>query len=150
MTYQDDVKLFMRLGGQEYADKLTVHKCPPDLSNTVYTAWKFVKRAMTWASARPTPATLSIRLLSEETAETVQAISHDNIEEIADGLVDIVYIVMGIANRYGIDFDAVWSEVHSANLSKFPEGVAVRDSAGKVIKPPNWCPPDIAGALGIK
>ncbi|NKS98824.1 hypothetical protein GS498_20955 [Rhodococcus hoagii] len=65
--------------------------------------------------------------------------------ETVDGVVDTTYIVMGIANRFGFDFDAAWGEVHSSNLAKFPGGVAVLDATGKLKKPEGWLPPDRIG-----
>lgn len=148
--YQDDVKLFMRLGGQEYPEKLTVLASPHYGFAVMDAAEELESQAYQWSKTSPSPVSLSTRLLAEEISETFCAMYNDDIEEIADGLVDIVYIVMGIANRYGIDFDACWREVHSANLAKFPEGKAELDSAGEIIKPPNWTPPNIFRALGIE
>ena len=148
MTYQNDVKLFMRLGGQEYADKLTVHQFT-GWNTVVYDLLEACDSAELLAAEHPGPASLSIRLLVEEVHETLAAIIGEDIKEIADGLVDIVYIVMGIANRYGIDFDACWREVQNANIAKVADGVEL-DSAGKIQKPAGWVGPDIAGALGIK
>ena len=152
MTYQDDVKLFMWLGGQEYADELTEHPTvAASMAEDVITcAAELHQAAVSWTRWEQTPQALSARLLVEEVEETLIGIVDGEIEEIADGLVDIVYIVMGIANRYGIDFDACWSAVHSANVAKFPFGKAERDASGKILKPEGWTPPDIAGALGIK
>lgn len=148
MSYQDDVKLFMRLGGQEYADELTMHEFS-GWNTVAYDLMEACDSAELLTAEHPGPTSLSIRLLVEEVRESVDAIIAEDIEEIADGLVDIVYIVMGIANRYGIDFDACWTEVQNANIAKFPYGEVNLDASGKILKPTGWEPPNIKKALGI-
>lgn len=52
------------------------------------------------------------------------------------------------ADLYSIPFDAVWNEVHAANMRKvWPDGTVHYREDGKVIKPPNFRDPDIAGVL---
>lgn len=87
---------------------------------------------------------LARRLMVEEFDETTRAMMWGDLPEIADGMVDLIYVVMDAAVAYGIDLPAVWELVQAANMEK--EGGATR-ADGKILKPPGWVPPDVAGAL---
>lgn len=64
----------------------------------------------------------------------------------ADALADITYVVIGAALEWGIPLDLVFDEVHRSNMTKTPGHF--RDD-GKIIKGPDYSPPNIAGALAI-
>ena len=70
-----------------------------------------------------------------------------NLPEIADALGDIDYVVAGTRLQLGIKGVAVADAIHEANMNKAPGGVVIRDEFGKVRKPANWTPPDIASVL---
>lgn len=71
-----------------------------------------------------------------------------DIVETADALADLTYVIYGMALECGIDLDAVLAEVHRSNRSKLmPDGSVKRRSDGKILKGPNFTPPDIAGTL---
>lgn len=71
-----------------------------------------------------------------------------DVVEAADALGDLVYVVYGMALESGIDLDAVLAEIHRSNLSKLmPDGTVRRREDGKVLKGPNFSPPDIARVL---
>ena len=89
---------------------------------------------------------LRIRLHDEEMGELQAAMERDDLIEIADGIADVIVVVAGTAAAYGIDLDAVFAEVHRSNMSKVADGL--KDEGGKIIKGPNYSPPDIAGVLG--
>lgn len=104
-------------------------------------------------------AELRIKLISEESKETVDALSivkwamergvpfdESDIAEIADGLADTMFVCIGTAIRLGIDLPEVWNRVCEANLKKFGEGSS-RRADGKVQKPPGWQHPDILGVI---
>lgn len=67
-----------------------------------------------------------------------------DIEDVADSLADIAYVVLGAAVTWGIPLGAVFEEVCRANDDKV--GGPVRED-GKRLKPPGWKGPDIAGVL---
>lgn len=67
-----------------------------------------------------------------------------DIEAVADGLADLIYVAVGAALSFGIPLERVWTEVQSANMRKV--GGPVR-SDGKRGKPPGWTPPDIHKAV---
>lgn len=62
----------------------------------------------------------------------------------ADALADLMYVVAGAAVEWGIPLKEVFDEVHRSNMTK--EGGGYR-ADGKVMKGPNYSPPDIAGVL---
>jgi predicted HAD superfamily Cof-like phosphohydrolase len=84
------------------------------------------------------------RLLEEECEETIAAMVHGNLVEVADGLADLIYVALGTALEYGIDLDPVFKEVHRSNMDKIPGNLR---EDGKILKPEGWQPPDIAGVL---
>jgi predicted HAD superfamily Cof-like phosphohydrolase len=94
----------------------------------------------------------------------------------ADALADLAYVMEGTAISMGINMTPIAEEVHRANMAKLPSYVAAKDAThrvyeptrpgvpaeivqavndavpikrpdGKIMKPPNWQPPDIEGEL---
>lgn len=68
--------------------------------------------------------------------------------EVARELADVVYVAYGTALLAGIDLDAALREVHRANMQKVREGV--RRSDGKILKGPNFKPPDMTRAVSSR
>ena len=116
-----------------YADVLAFHAkfCPHLIGST---------------PAVPDRATDNLRreLWNEESIETIDAMNRGDLPNVADGIVDLIYVLIGAAATYGIDLRPVWDAVHAANMSK--EGGGTR-ADGKILKPPGWEPPDVAGIL---
>ena len=101
-----------------------------------------------------------------------------NLEQIADGTGDLRYVLCGLDIVLGIDSDAVDREIHASNMSKLghdgkpilnycaacgsetgencksPQGCAPgidsHKPIGKVLKGPNYYPPDILTAIGYE
>lgn len=90
--------------------------------------------------------------------------------DLADGIGDLIYVLVGQANAYGIPLAAVWREIQRANMGKLwtveeaklrnstdicevtpiydqarsPHRLwSVRSADGKVRKPPSFTPPNI-------
>lgn len=90
-------------------------------------------------------------LLAEELDELASALDAKDIVAIADALADAVYVLYGTAWTFGIDLDEVFAEVHRANMSKLgPSGEAFRRADGKVLKGPEYEPPDVGRVLGLE
>lgn len=87
---------------------------------------------------------LRLALIREEFDELQAAVAARDITGIADGIVDMMYVLTGMALVYGLPLDEVWSEVHATNMAK--TGGAIRDD-GKILKPEGWRPPDVRGLL---
>lgn len=116
-----------------FADVLEFHqKLAPQLVGT------------TPAVPGPRACDLRMGMVTEEFEELGAAWNDDDLPQIADALADLVYVVLGMAVSYGIDLRPVWDAVHRANISK--EGGGSRPD-GKLCKPVNWVPPDVAGIL---
>ena len=91
---------------------------------------------------------LRIDLHMEEMTELHNAMNSGNLVEIADGLADLVWVLLGTALEYGIPFDQVWEEVRRSNFDKIgPDGEIRRRADGKILKPDTWTPPMIADVL---
>lgn len=61
---------------------------------------------------------------------------------------DLEYVVRGTALAHGIPLDAVVAEIHRANMSKLDEnGKPIKRPDGKVLKGPNYRPPDVESVL---
>jgi len=121
MNYQKDVEDFMESGQQDF----------PDL------------QGMTSKQAK-----LYMDLITEEYNETWRAFNVDkDVVEVADGLADMVWVIMGMASTLDIPFDNVWNEVKASNMSKFVNGKVVKNSDGKIMKPEGYFRPNIGDIL---
>lgn len=69
------------------------------------------------------------RLMTEELSETIEAMDNGDLVKIADGLGDLLYVVIGTALVYGIPIAAVFDEVHRSNMSK--SGLTSEQKGGK-------------------
>ena len=88
---------------------------------------------------------LRIRLMREEfCAELVPAMRVGDLPAIADGIGDLLYVVLGTAVAYGINIDPIFEAIHNANMAKL--GGTTRPD-GKILKPEGWQPPDIRSLL---
>ena len=123
MSYQNDVADFMKAGEQSIRSEL---------------------------SLEGDQATLYMNLISEEYQETLAAFESKDMIEVADGLADLVWVIMGMCNSCGIDFDSVWQEVKASNMSKFPDGKAIKNEYGKIMKPDSYFKPNIKKVLDLE
>lgn len=87
-------------------------------------------------------------LLRGELLELSTAIVNDDLNEIADGIGDSIFVLLYMAHCYGLPIGAIWDEIVRTNMTKFVDGVAVRDPhTNKILKPESWMPPDIEAIL---
>ena len=99
----------------------------------------------------PDKKTMQLRfsLIKEELNELEQAMRTRNLKEIADALTDILYVTYGMAHSFGIDIEECFREVHQSNMSKLGEdGKPIYREDGKVIKGPNYKPPNLKQYVG--
>ena len=122
MSYQKDVENFMTAGGQPVKTEL---------------------------SLKGDQQTLYMNLITEEYKETLEAFENNDLIEVADGLADMVWVIMGMCSSCGIDFNKVWEEVRASNMSKFVDGKFVKNESGKILKPEGYFKPNISKALGL-
>lgn len=136
MTYADDVKEFMLACEQDVRTEPTV------ITDTE--KWQ------------------RFCMLTEEISEHKQALAKlkkaveyhsksdtkDAMTDLADSLVDMVYIIIGTALAYGFDFDELWRAVHENNMTKVdPITGRVIKVNGKVQKPEGYEPVDLRSLI---
>lgn len=95
---------------------------------------------------------LRIDLCEEEVGESCEAIALRDMIEVADGIVDSIYVLVGTALELGLPLAALWQEVHRTNMAKAARQEdgslqVLKRADGKILKPKGWIPPDIAGVL---
>jgi len=84
------------------------------------------------------------RLLLEEYNEYCEAEQQNDLVEVADALADMIYIICGTADIYGIPLDEIFAEVHRSNMSKLDKnGLPIYREDGKILKGPNYFRPNI-------
>lgn len=68
--------------------------------------------------------------------------------ETADALADLIYVIYGMALETGIDLASVLAEVQRSNMSKLgADGKPVYREDGKVLKGPDYFPPNVKAVL---
>jgi predicted HAD superfamily Cof-like phosphohydrolase len=93
---------------------------------------------------------LRYRLGKEELVEYLEACNNDDLVEVTDALADQLYILLGTMIAHGMQdiIENVFNEVHRSNMSKLGEdGNPIYRADGKVLKGPNFSPPNIAQFL---
>lgn len=89
-------------------------------------------------------AELQWKLMDEELTEVQQEFIRypkDRIK-MAKELADLLYVVYGTTLSFGIPIDDVFNEVHRSNMSKLVNGKPLKREDGKVLKGPNYTPPN--------
>lgn len=90
--------------------------------------------------------TMKIGHLKEELAEIERAYKDRDIVEVADGIMDLIYVAAGLANLMNLPCDVLWHDVQNANMA-YKERVTSLDNATKrgstfdVRKSKNWIAP---------
>lgn len=88
-----------------------------------------------------------LHLMAEELGEIAEALADKNEVKLADGLGDLLYVLLGTCVVYGIPIMEIFDTIHASNMSK-TRNVERGDSRmrnGK--RQPGYVPPDIVGAL---
>jgi|TARA_R110000824_G_scaffold53800_1_gene148599 NTP pyrophosphatase (non-canonical NTP hydrolase) len=91
-----------------------------------------------------------ITFLQEELDELENAYINKDLTEVADALIDIVYVAMGTAHMHNLPWEELWDEVQQSNLKK-ERATSVEDSRRMtmldVVKPKDWQAPRIKSLL---
>ena len=95
-------------------------------------------------------------LFAEEVNETIEALDKldeadseakllEAVTELADGLLDTVYIAAGWLHVMGLEPKSLWAEVHNSNMAKVDPatGKVTKREDGKILKPEGWKPPQL-------
>lgn len=84
-------------------------------------------------------------LIAEEFYEFIFAVDNQGYEEELKELADLVYVCFQYAENMGWDLEEVLSRVHKSNMSKLGlDGKPIRRKDGKVLKGPNYAPPNLS------
>lgn len=87
-------------------------------------------------------------IVNEEYNEFWQAVATDDLIEILDGGVDVIYTILGVMLHRGIPphiIDAAMEEIHASNMTKAAEdGSPILSDTGKILKGPLYTPPQLA------
>lgn len=89
-------------------------------------------------------------LLLEEVQEYKEAVDSHDIVEVADALIDIMYICIGAAVHHGLQhhLEEMFSAVQASNMSKLDaDGNPIYREDGKIMKSNRFFKPDIAKIL---
>ncbi|UQN05308.1 hypothetical protein [Deinococcus sp. QL22] len=104
----------------------------------------------------PSPELLALRrtLIAEEWAEVQQEFESLktrlntaealDLAPLAHELADLLYVTYGALDALGVDADAIFTEVHRANLTKT---TGPKRADGKQLKPEGWQPADVRAVL---
>ena len=66
-------------------------------------------------------------------------------KELLDALCDQIVTAVGVAHMFGMNIEAAMAEVNRSNFSKFVDGKPLFNENGKIIKGPNYTPPNLEG-----
>jgi len=81
-----------------------------------------------------------INFMQEELNEFKVGAMKQDVPEMADALIDLVYVAKGTAIEMGLPWEALWQDVQRANMAKVP-GMTSRGIVYDVKKPDGWEPP---------
>ncbi|SFR51110.1 Phosphoribosyl-ATP pyrophosphohydrolase [Robiginitalea myxolifaciens] len=94
--------------------------------------------------------TLRFKLMQEENEEYLEAANEGDLVEVADALGDMLYILCGTILEHGMQYkiEEVFEEIQRSNMSKLgPDGKPIYREDGKVLKGPEYFPPNIPAIL---
>ena len=118
MTNFNKVKTFMKTFGQEVKTK-------PSFSTDKINSLRY-------------------DLIKEELEELKEAMENKDLLEVADALMDILYVTYGAGHAFGIDLDQCFDEVQNSNMSKLDEnGKPIYNEASKIMKGPKYFKPNL-------
>jgi phosphoribosyl-ATP pyrophosphohydrolase len=110
---------------------------------------------------------LYMDLIDEEMNELCNAYGVNDVVEMADGAIDLIYVTIGLLHSMGLDPQALWDEVQRSNMSKFLVEACVfcgtkgcehcngtgeffkvlRREDGKILKGPKYKAPDLSSIV---
>ena len=95
---------------------------------------------------------LRARLIREELEEMELAIQDEDLIEVVDGIIDLLYVVLGSALEFGISekLSELFNEVHASNMSKLENGFPIYANDGKIMKGKDFVKPDLKRILEEK
>lgn len=118
----------------------------------------------------PSPAVIALRdrLIEEEVDDELRVALHqlrnvlqvpgtdletvaDLLVQAADGMIDSLYVVIGMGIDLGMPVRELWNEVQRTNMAKIhPDGTIHKRGDGKILKPDGWRAPNLRPILGLR
>lgn len=89
------------------------------------------------------------RFIREELDELESA---ETADDAVDALVDMMVVIVGTLDMFGVDQRRAWDVVHRANMSKIPGANPSRPNPfglPDLVKPEGWIPPSHADNVGL-
>lgn len=87
-----------------------------------------------------------IKFMHEELHEFEEGFADADIDQMADALVDLAYVVFGTAQMLGLPWQELWDDVQRANMTKERAAAdgsnSKRGSSFDVVKPEGWVGPE--------
>lgn len=87
---------------------------------------------------------MQLDLICEEATEIDVALEDENFPAVIDGIADLIYVALGLANAAGVDMEPIFAAVHKANMEKLK---GPKRADGKQLKPEGWQPPKVAALI---
>ena len=90
-------------------------------------------------------AKLRYELMREENEEYKEANRDEDIVEILDACIDMIYVLAGTINQHGLQglIEEAFLRVHQNNMTKVIDGKVLRNEQGKIMKPSGFVPVDL-------
>lgn len=142
-NFFSDVETFMKIAGQLDSDRAFNTR-----QIALYIGLQLEELGEKLEACGFSPASPVVNML-HDTSASFKAGMFDNMvmkanrEELLDADIDLAWVTIGSALSQGADVQGAAEEVSRANLAKFPNGIAIRDENGKVVKPAGWTGPNI-------
>jgi predicted HAD superfamily Cof-like phosphohydrolase len=141
-----DVQKFMTIAGQLDSDGFNARQ------TALYIGLQLEEMAEKLEACGFDPASPAVNFLYSTSSSFKKGlfdymVMHADREAMLDADIDLAWVTIGSALSQGADVVAAAEEVSRANLAKFPNGVAVRDENGKVIKPEGWTGPNLSAFI---
>lgn len=96
----------------------------------------------------PQEQALRLALIKEEVQELEDALKDGDLQEVYDALLDILWVTSGSFHTFGLPLEPGLQEVARSNRTKLGvDGKPVYNEMGKVIKGPNYSPPNLKEVL---
>ena len=87
---------------------------------------------------------MQLSLIAEEYHEFYDAVQNESYESELKELADLVYVCFQYAENMEWDLEEALHRVHKSNMSKLGlDGKPIRRVDGKVLKGPNYAPPEL-------
>lgn len=119
-----------------------------------------IKKIVEWNDIAEVPVddksrALYIKLIMEELKEMIMAFVTQNEKEVADGAVDLVWVLVGFLRASGHNVEALFDEVERSNYSKFVRALGgnykcMKREDGKILKPDSFHPVNFNGLINEK